>query len=61
MERLVQAMAKVVLRENRGYVGGAVADKAIEEIDKDNEEGGSANEEEVKKTTRGRKRKSVNE
>ena len=61
MERLVQAMAKVVLRENRGYVGGAVADKAIQEIDKDSEEGGSANEEELKKTTRGRKRKSVNE
>lgn len=60
MEKLVEAMAKVILKENRAYVGGTVADKAIEEIDKKNEEGGNSNEEETKKSTRGRKRKSVN-
>lgn len=49
-EELVRRMAEVVIGDNKAYVGDEVANKAIEEIQK-NEEGGNANEK-TRKTTR---------
>ena len=54
LEELVRKMAQIVLEENKEYVGEEVANKAIEEI----KEGGVESDEEIKKTTRGRKKKS---
>ena len=58
MEELVRKMAQMVLDQNREYIGGDVAQQAIEEI-KNNEKGEKTNEEIKEKTTRGRKRKTV--
>ena len=49
-------MAQVILSENKQYVGEKVAEAAIKEI----QEGGNDNETKVKKSTRGRKKQSVN-
>lgn len=58
IEELVRKMAQMVLDQNREYIGGDVAQQAIEEIQ--NEEKGEKTDEKVKeKTTRGRKRKTV--
>ena len=57
LETLVKKMAQIILEENKSYVGGNVAEKAIQEINKT--EGGDSNEEKQKKSTRGRKRKTV--
>lgn len=56
MEELINKMAQVILSENRQYVGEEVADAAIKEL----QEGGERNEKQVKKTTRGRKKQSIN-
>ncbi len=57
---LVQKMAEIVLNDNKNYVGEEIAEKAIEEIKKLQEEKGDGTNEEVKKTTtRGRKKKTV--
>ena len=56
MEELINKMAQVILSENKQYVGEEVAKAAIEEI----QEGGKKDETKVKKTTRGRKKQSVN-
>ena len=55
MEELVRKMAEVILSENKQYVGEDVAEKAIEEIKK-----GENENEKVTKKTRGRKKKSIN-
>ena len=55
IEELVSKMAEIILNENRRYVGNDVAESAIKEI----KEGGENANEEVKKTRRGRKKKSV--
>ena len=49
-------MAQVILSENKQYVGEKVAEAAIKEI----QEGENENETKVKKSTRGRKKQSVN-
>ena len=59
MEELIRKMATMVIEENRRYVGEDIAEEAIKEINSD-EEGGNSNEEIKKKTTRGRKKKTVN-
>lgn len=60
LETLVQKMANIILSENRDYVGEDIAEKAIEEIKKlQQEKGEEANEEVKKTTTRGRKKKTV--
>ena len=56
MEELINKMAQVILSENKQYVGEKVSEAAIEEI----KEGGKENEAKAKKTTRGRKKQSVN-
>lgn len=56
MEELISKMAQVILSENKQYVGKQVAEAAIKEI----QEGGNENETKVKKTTRGRKKQSIN-
>ena len=56
MEELINKMAQVILSENKQYVGEKVAEAAIKEI----QEGGNENETKVKKSTRGRKKQSVN-
>lgn len=58
LDTLIRKMAAMVIEENRRYVGEDIAEEAIEEIQK--EEGGNSNEEIKKKTTRGRKKKTVN-
>jgi len=59
LDELIKKMAAMVIEENRRYVGEDIAEEAIEEIEK-SEEGGISNEEVKKKTTRGRKKKTVN-
>ncbi len=56
MDDLISQMAQILLEENRKQVGAEIADKAIEELRKEDMErkGGNANEE-TKKTTRGRR------
>lgn len=54
MEDLVKKMAEIILQDNKKYVGEDIADQAIEEIKK----GGQTDEKEIKKSTRGRKKKS---
>ena len=59
MEELVRKMAEVIIGDNRNYVGVDIASEAIKELEKAKEEG-EENNEEIKKTTRGRKKKTVN-
>ena len=59
MEELVRKMAEIIIGDNRNYVGVDVASEAIKELEKAKEEGEESNEE-IKKTTRGRKKKTVN-
>lgn len=49
MDDLIRKMAKIVLNENKAYVGGNIAKEAIKEIEKD--EGGENDETTKKKTT----------
>ncbi len=58
LDELIRKMATLVIEEIRRYVGEDIAEQAIDEIQK--EEGGISNEEIEKKTTRGRKKKTVN-
>ncbi len=55
LEILVEKMAAIILDENKEYLGEDIAEKAKEEIQKTKEKGEVANEE-IKKTTRGRKK-----
>ncbi len=57
LEELVRKMAQVVLSQNREYVGGDIAQAAIDELNKTQEEGEEVHEKVKEKTTRGRKRK----
>ena len=58
LEILIQKMAQIVLNDNKQYVGGDIAEKAIKEIKKlEKKEGEETNEEIKKTTTRGRKKK----
>ncbi len=60
LEILIRKMAQIVLNDNKQYVGGDMAEKAIKEIKKlEEKEGEEANEEIEKTTTRGRKKKTV--
>lgn len=59
LDALIKKMAAMVIEENRRYVGEDIAKEAIKEI-QNSEEGGNSNEEIKKKTTRGRKKKTVN-
>jgi len=57
LDELIQKMAEIILNDNKEYVGGDIAEQAIEEINKSEEKEGEESNEEVKeKTTRGRKR-----
>ena len=50
-------MAEIILNDNKEYIGGDIAEQAIEEINKSEEkEGEEANEEVKEKTTTRRKR-----
>lgn len=55
MEELIRNLAQVILQENKEYVGIEIANQAIKEI----KEEGDKKDEEVKKTTKGRKKQSV--
>ena len=57
LEELVRRMAEIILSENKEYVGQEIADQAIEEIRKTEEEGGEEQNEEVKETTKTTRRK----
>lgn len=59
MEELVRKMAEIIIGDNRNYVGVDVASEAIKELEKSKEEG-EESDEKVKKTTRGRKKKTAN-
>ena len=59
IEELVRKMAEVIIGDNRNYVGVEVASEAIKELEKSKEEG-EESDEKVKKTTRGRKKKTAN-
>lgn len=54
-DELIKNLAQVILKENKGYVGNDIANEAIEEIKKE----GEKQNEENKKSTRGRKKQSV--
>ena len=58
MEELVRKMAEIIIGDNRNYVGVDVASEAIKELEKSKEEG-EESDEKVKKTTRGRKKKTA--
>ena len=60
MEELVRKMAEIIIGDNRNYIGVDIASEAIRELEKSNEEGEEENNEKVKKTTRGRKKKTAN-
>lgn len=57
LEILIEKMAQIILKENKEYVGDDIAQKAIEEIGK--KKGEETDDKNTKKTTRGRKKKSV--
>lgn len=65
MEDLISKMAEIILEENKRYVGEDVAEEAIEEIKEDRQKGENSKEKEaskdekIKKTTRGRKKKTA--
>ncbi len=59
LEILVEKMAKIILEENKQYVGGEIAQKAIDQIQKSQEKGEKANEEVKKKSARGRKKQTI--
>ena len=60
LEILIRKMAQIVLNDNKQYVGGDMAEKAIKEIKKlEEKEAEEPNEEIEKTTTRGRKKKTV--
>lgn len=59
LETLIQKMAGIILSENKAYVGEEIAEKAIEEIKRLQEEKGEEANEEIKTTTRGRKKKTI--
>lgn len=55
VDDLIAEMAKIIIEENKKYLGSELTDKAIEKIDEENtKEGGKVNGE--KKETRGRKK-----
>ena len=58
LDELVKKMAAIIIEENRRYVGEDIAREAVEEIN--NSEGGEKHDQIKKKTTRGRKKKTVN-
>lgn len=55
MDELIRNLAQVILQENKEYVGIDISNKAIEEIKKE----GDKKHEEIKKSTKGRKKQSV--
>lgn len=57
LEILVEKMAQIILTENKQYVGGDIAEQAIDEIKNLRKKGEQANEEVKKKSNRGRKKK----
>ncbi len=57
LEILVEKMAQIILDENKQYIGGDIAEKAIDEIKNLRKKGEQANEEVKKKSNRGRKKK----
>lgn len=62
IEELISRMAELILEENKDYVGRDVAEEAIDEIKKERKEKTEeevSEDEKVKKTTRGRKKKTV--
>ena len=59
MEELVRKMAQIIIGDNRNYVGLDTAAEAIKELENSKEEG-EENNEGIKKTTRGRKKKTAN-
>lgn len=59
LEELVRKMAQMVLEQNKEYIGGDVAQEAIEELNEKQEKGEKTDEKVKEKTTRGRKRKTV--
>ena len=56
LEELVRKMAKMVIEENREYVGAKTAEAAIEELNNPKKEGENANEKVKEKKTTRRKR-----
>ena len=60
LEELIKKMAEVIIGDNRNYIGTDVAVQAIEELNNSKEKG-EKKDEEIKKTTRGRKKKAINE
>lgn len=59
-EELIRQVAKIIIDENQGYLGEEVAQEAISDIDNE-EKGGEVANEEIKKTTRGRKKRTANQ
>lgn len=60
LEELIKKMAEVIIGDNRNYIGTDIAVQAIEELNNSKEEGESGDEK-IKKTTRRRNKKTVNE
>lgn len=60
LEELIKKMAEVIIGDNRNYIGTDVAVQAIEKLNNSKEKG-EKKDEEIKKTTRGRKKKAINE
>lgn len=59
LEELVKKMAEIIIGDNRNYIGTDLAVEAINELNDSKEKGEESNEE-IKKTTRGRKKKTAN-
>lgn len=56
-EELIRQVAQIIIDENQNYIGSEVAQEAISAIEK--EKGGEVEDEKVKKTTRGRKKRTT--
>ena len=57
LDELVNNLAQLIIRENRQYIGADVAEQAVNEIEKEKEEGQDVGQKENRTSKRGRKKK----
>ena len=57
LDELVNNLAQLIIRENRQYIGADVAEQAVNEIEKEKEEGQDVGQKENGTSKRGRKKK----
>ena len=57
LDELVNNLAQLIIKENRQYIGADVAEQAVNEIEKEKEEGQDVGQKENGTSKRGRKKK----